>query len=835
MDDEESTPTLYKCPQCDLMFDCLLVLDNHLKFHTKENPYECEVCHTSFLYQTYLEEHLTLSPECGGTSQVTEVETDAQNGDSMVNVSESISSDSQIDQKSTLINSEADEFYMVLVENKKMFRCAVCQKDFKRKSHAKEHAGTVHTNARKYQCPHCNINYKNKSQLNAHIRCKHTDNRTGIKCKLSDQIMDGTQRECDICGAVISRISFRQHLLRHTDKRHACDQCDKSYVSKHHLIVHQMGHTGERPFPCTFPGCDNRLRTKNAYNRHMAVHAGIKNHYCSYCGKGFFLVGGLNQHVKIHTNDPTRKRPSRSKSAQKKCNKMVQTSNEEPQQEEYKTILEKIIKTETVAEYNNVDVGEHSANIFQIIDDTSSNVKGQINNMFSTINLSIVKLEVSDEYEDVGVAQENVNYIAAAEESANDGRIISYVENVDADAADVKAISVSEVEDSKCDVEKEISDTHEPTCTATVDVIEGKIILDGDTVSADAGNDVGTSVDAACITDLDEADNIKSNADIVIVSGGKQFVKIHMNKTLSQKIKHVNIGLADEKNLLDSAYNEVKEIPDALKDFYIYDCRYCPENFRFYHALIKHYTSVHPTLDIHKCFDCGQVFDCQRVLKKHCKDHHDGNSCTQCKVCNKMFIHPGQLTEHVEKHTSGKLFSCEVCDKQFKNNSELSNHLLSHPENKPIECKECGHRFVRKRDFIIHYRLHTGVSPFKCDKCDKEFRSEISLRYHSRVHAAVRPFPCGECNKSYTTRSKLMRHTRNHTGNKPFKCLEPGCDKSYVEVRDYRYHQMKHRGEKPHRCPVCSKAFLMLSNMEQHHKTHFKLNKQSHSKKIISS
>jgi uncharacterized Zn-finger protein len=43
-------------------------------------------------------------------------------------------------------------------------------------------------------------------------------------------------------------------------------------------------HTGERPFPCTFPGCDSAFVQKSNLVRHLRTHTGEKPFPCTYVG-----------------------------------------------------------------------------------------------------------------------------------------------------------------------------------------------------------------------------------------------------------------------------------------------------------------------------------------------------------------------------------------------------------------------------------------------------------------------------------------------------------------------------------------------------------------------
>jgi len=90
-------------------------------------------------------------------------------------------------------------------------------------------------------------------------------------------------------------------FLKTKDKKHRklfkCTHegnCSKVFISASKLFSHMMSHAKEKPYKCSYPGCNVQFGYKGNLKEHLKTcHEGIKRYKCDHCQKTFFRRDNL--------------------------------------------------------------------------------------------------------------------------------------------------------------------------------------------------------------------------------------------------------------------------------------------------------------------------------------------------------------------------------------------------------------------------------------------------------------------------------------------------------------------------------------------------------------
>ncbi|KAM9487966.1 zinc finger protein 574 [Clarias gariepinus] len=270
-------------------------------------------------------------------------------------------------------------------------------------------------------------------------------------------------------------------------------------------------------------------------------------------------------------------------------------------------------------------------------------------------------------------------------------------------------------------------------------------------------------------------------------------------------------------------------------------CPDCPASFKLESQLQMHrllHTS-HPF----PCAVCGQAFKRRKELDLHSLIHQDKEPVV-CSQCGSQFLNQAVLDVHLQRCTGeptqrrrykghgrgrvGGQLECDMCGHRCVTQDGLDLHRLSHTGQTPLRCPlaPCRKRFASSSSLAQHVVSHcrTPMSKrntprrFICDFCSKEFAYASTFAVHMRTHTDERPFECTQCGKRFRQLPHLQDHERIHSGERPFVCWV--CGKSFSVAARLAEHARVHSGERPFACPRCPTAFRSRPNLHKHLRLH---------------
>ncbi|KFB49598.1 Zinc finger protein 208 [Anopheles sinensis] len=197
-----------------------------------------------------------------------------------------------------------------------LFSCKYCEKQFpnaySRMSHEKrEHekppvteteAETAGEDPTKRTCCGCSKTFASEQELMDHARTVHAPNAPPAD--------PAKPARCKLCYRTYrSEAAVRVHQRCMRMRSLQCATCGKSFATRSHLSAHENVHTKALIYACAH--CDEKFANKTAKQKHiLREHASVETraksatkHVCLTCGKAFYSIFYLRDHLKLHADD----------------------------------------------------------------------------------------------------------------------------------------------------------------------------------------------------------------------------------------------------------------------------------------------------------------------------------------------------------------------------------------------------------------------------------------------------------------------------------------------------------------------------------------------------
>ncbi|XP_060090205.1 PR domain zinc finger protein 15 isoform X1 [Heteronotia binoei] len=224
-----------------------------------------------------------------------------------------------------------------LGEHKRVYQCNICSKMFQNSSNLSRH---IRSHGDKlFKCEECAKLFSRKESLKQHVSYKHSRNEVDseyrYRCATCEKAFriesalefhncrtDDKTFQCEMCFRFFSTNSnLSKHKKKHGDKKFACEICNKLFYRKDVMLDHQRRHLeGVRRVkredfehssdnmvrykkePSGCPVCGKIFSCRSNMNKHLLTH-GDKKYTCEICGRKFFRVDVLRDHIHVHFKD----------------------------------------------------------------------------------------------------------------------------------------------------------------------------------------------------------------------------------------------------------------------------------------------------------------------------------------------------------------------------------------------------------------------------------------------------------------------------------------------------------------------------------------------------
>uniref|UniRef100_A0A096M6K9 Zinc finger protein 341 n=1 Tax=Poecilia formosa TaxID=48698 RepID=A0A096M6K9_POEFO len=333
-----------KCNFCNKFFSKNFDLQQHIRSHTGEKPFQCIVCGRAFAQKSNVKKHMqthkvwpmsvantvTRLPITVKVVPVSFIEEERmaerqKQGDMDRDQTQAEPEPAQTDQNQqggaqtkqiVVIDSSYQcqfctckfktyfqlKSHLTQHKGEQVYKCVLksCSQTFQKLDHFLEHIRT-HQEQLTYRCHLCSKVFPSLFELGVHqyshcfcpqqntrketsvFRCVKCQSRYSTQEALEQHLLTASHSfPCPHCQKVFPCERYlRRHLPTHgVGGRFKCQICKKAFKTEHYLKLHTRIHSGEKPYKCSL--CEATFNRKDKVKRHMLIHEPFKKYKCPF-------------------------------------------------------------------------------------------------------------------------------------------------------------------------------------------------------------------------------------------------------------------------------------------------------------------------------------------------------------------------------------------------------------------------------------------------------------------------------------------------------------------------------------------------------------------------
>ncbi|KAJ4933844.1 hypothetical protein JOQ06_006653, partial [Pogonophryne albipinna] len=289
-----------KCNFCDKIFSKNFDLQQHIRSHTGEKPFQCIVCGRAFAQKSNVKKHMQTHKVWPGEEEEVQTEPSGEMEESAAEAQEDSevsrghaaqNGHLQVQMQTTNLDPQCQAQTVLVIDSS--YQCQFCAKKFQTYFQLKSHM-TQHKGEQVYKCvmKSCSQTFQKLDQFLEHIRT-HQEQLT-YRCHLCSKVFPSL---FELGVHQYSHCFCPQQSTRKEPTIYRCGKCQSRYSTQDALEQHLL--TATHNFPC--PHCQKVFPCERYFRRHLSTHGVGGRFKCQICKKAFKTEHYLKLHTRIHS------------------------------------------------------------------------------------------------------------------------------------------------------------------------------------------------------------------------------------------------------------------------------------------------------------------------------------------------------------------------------------------------------------------------------------------------------------------------------------------------------------------------------------------------------